>query len=155
MLPIADIGLRLADVEEMDLQSEPVETSGSWDTRSATLAAHGATRSEIAFLSGRRVELNAMPADVFVSFLERKLTEHGIRKVVRDCAILEVHARRLIEQRLVKEALLESSARFRAEAASANLPENLDARVRAFLNLDPELSWDQAIAVIVGDTKAA
>ncbi len=155
VLPIADIGLRLADVEEMDLQSEPVETSGSWDTRSATLAAHGATRSEVAFLSGRRCELNAMPADVFVSFLERKLTEHGIRKVVPDCAILEVHARRLIEQRLADEALQENRARYRAEAASARLPENLDEVVRSCLDLDSELSWDQAVALVVDCARAA
>ncbi len=37
-LPIVDIGLRLADVEEMRLQSEPVEVSGKWSARRATFA---------------------------------------------------------------------------------------------------------------------
>ena len=83
-LPIVDLGLRLADVEAMGLQSEPVETPGDWAKRAETLAAHGATEEEIAFLRRRRVELNAMPADVFVGFLERKLAEHGVRKVVPD-----------------------------------------------------------------------
>ena len=69
---IVDIGLRLSDVEAMGLDSEPVETSGDWSARSATLSAHGASVTEIKFLRHRRVELNAMPADMFVRFLERK-----------------------------------------------------------------------------------
>ena len=130
-LPIVDIGLRLADVEAMGLQSEPVETPGDWAKRAATLAAHGATEEEIAFLRRRRVELNAMPADVFVGFLERKLAEHGVRKVVPDRATLERHARRVIEQGLAEEALRENRARLQAEAASAALPADLDDRVRS------------------------
>jgi hypothetical protein len=76
-LPITDIGLRLADVEALDLQFEPVETPGSWAKRAEMLTQHGAPGREIAFLAERRVELNAMPADVFVRFLERKLVENG------------------------------------------------------------------------------
>ena len=132
-LPIVDLGLRLADVEAMGLQSEPVETPGDWAKRAATLAAHGATGREIAFLRRRRVELNAMPADVFVGFLERKLAEHGVRKVVPDRGTLERHARRVIERRLAEAALRENRARLQAEAASAELPEDLDARVRSVL----------------------
>ena len=148
-LPIVDIGLRLADVEAMDLQSEPVETSGSWRSRSETLREYGATREEINFLSSRRVELNAMPADVFVDFLERTLVEHGVRKVVPDRTTLERHARGVIEHRLVEEALLESRARLHAEAASAAIPDDLDDRVRTILRHKPELPWDLAVAAIV------
>ena len=79
---IVDLGLRLSDVEALRLDSEPVETSGDWSARAATLAAHGASVAEINFLRHRRIELNAMPGDVFVRFLERKLAEHGIGKVV-------------------------------------------------------------------------
>jgi hypothetical protein len=44
-----------------------------------------ATEEEIDFLlgdgeRGERVELNAMPSDVFVEFLEGKPAEHGIRR---------------------------------------------------------------------------
>jgi hypothetical protein len=51
---LIDIGLRLADVEAMDLQSEPVIVSG-WAKRIPTLLRHGATNPEIAFLEDRRV----------------------------------------------------------------------------------------------------
>jgi hypothetical protein len=69
--------------------SEPVETSGDWSARAATLSAHGASMKEISFLRHRRVELNAMPADVFIRFLVHKLAEHGIGKVVPDNDVLE------------------------------------------------------------------
>jgi hypothetical protein len=149
-LPIVDIGLRLADLEAMRLQWEPVETPGGWAKRAATLAAHGATGREIEFLRRRRVELNAMPADVFVGFLERKLAEHGVRKVVPDSGTLERHARRVIEQGLAAEILRENRARLQAEAASAALPADLDDRVRSVLGDRPELPWDLAVAAVVG-----
>ena len=134
----------------MGLQSEPVETPGDWAKRSETLAEHGATGAEIAFLRRRRVELNAMPADAFVGFLERKLAEHGVRKVVPDRATLERHARRVIERRLAEAALRENRARLQAKAASAELPEDLDARVRSVLGHRPELAWDLAVAAVLG-----
>jgi hypothetical protein len=149
-LPIVDLGLRLADAQGMGLEPEPVDTRGDWARRAATLAAHGATASEIRFLASRRVELNAMPADVFVGFLERKLAEHGVRKVVPDSGTLERHARRVIEQGLAEEALRANRARLQAEAASAALPADLDGRVRLLLEQKPELPWDLAVAVAIG-----
>jgi hypothetical protein len=64
-LPIFDIGLRLADVEDMQLESEPAETTGDWQKRAKTLQRHGATDEEIAFLRKDRVELNAMTSGTF------------------------------------------------------------------------------------------
>ena len=154
-LPIVDLGLRLADVAAMGLQWEPVETPGDWARRSATLAAHGATEEEIGFLRRRRVELNAMPADVFVGFLERKLAEHGVRKVVPDSGTLERHARRVIEQGLAEAALRENRARLQREAAAAELPADLDDRVRLLLEQEPELPWDLAVAAVIGSEWSA
>ncbi len=144
-----DIGLRLADVEAMDLQSEPVETPGRWAKRAKTLRAHGATSREIEFLAGRRVELNAMPSDVFIRFLERKLVENGVRKVVPDHGTLERHARRVIEQTFTEEVLRENQARLQAQATAVALPEDLSDQVRSLLQHEPELSWDRAVAAVV------
>jgi hypothetical protein len=75
---IIDLGLRLADVEEMDLESEPVAAKAAeWRSRRETLRRHGASKDEIAFLADRRVELNAMTSPQFLAFIENKLTEHG------------------------------------------------------------------------------
>jgi hypothetical protein len=79
-----DLGLRLADVEELDLEAEPVSFGNtSPDKIRDRLKLNGATPEEIDFLlEGQRVELNAMTSDQFVAFVERKLTEAGIAKVV-------------------------------------------------------------------------
>jgi hypothetical protein len=55
---------------------------GSREKRAANMRRNGATDEEIEFLLDRRVELNAMTSDQFVEFIERGLTEHGVRKVV-------------------------------------------------------------------------
>ncbi len=148
-LPIVDIGLRLKDVVALGLQSEPVDPQGSWEKRSRTLAEHGATRAEIDYLRTRRVELNALAADVFVSFLERKLAEQGIGKVVPDHGILVTHARRVVERDLVEALLQENRPRLQGAAASAPLPADLDVRVNAVLERRPVLSWDQAVAAVI------
>jgi hypothetical protein len=148
-LPAFDIGLRLADVAALGLEPEPVETKGDWSARARTLAEHGATAAEIGFLRDRRVELNAMPADVFVGFLERKLAEHGVRKVVPGRGVLEDHARRMIEQELAERELRGRAAARRAAAAAVALPADLADRVRALLERRPELPWDRAVGEVV------
>ena len=122
---IVDLGLRLSDVEALRLDPEPVEISGDWSARAATLAAHCANAREIGFLRHHRVELNAMPADVFVRFLERKLTEHGICKVVPGNDVLEQHARHVLTRALTNKALGAIRARDDEDAASIPLPSDL------------------------------
>jgi hypothetical protein len=152
---MVDLGLRLADVEAMDLQSEPVTVEGGRGARAMTLRKHGALEQEIDFLLGydggppRRVELNAMTSRQFVDFLERKLTEHGVAKVVPEPEIIEQHARRLIEQRLAKEALDKIRDQLAKEAAAHELPSDLGDQVRRLLTEQPQVSWDGALATIL------
>jgi hypothetical protein len=145
---IVDLGLRLADVEALGLDSEPVETSGDWSARTTTLAAHGASVTEINFLCHRRVELNAMPADVFVRFLERKLTEHGIGKVVPSDDVLEQHARNVLTRVLTNKALDAIRAKAEQDAASIPLSSELHEQVVAALRRQPDIPWDLAVASI-------
>ena len=75
--------MRLADVEEMGLDAEPTSNKGDDDAIARRLRINGATEEEVDFLIGEeRVELNAMTSDVFVEFVERKLNEHGVAKVI-------------------------------------------------------------------------
>jgi hypothetical protein len=143
---IVDLGLRLADVEAMGLDPEPVETSGEWSSRAATLATHGASAAEINFLRHRRVELNAMPADAFVRFLERKLTEHGIGKVVPHDDVLEQHARQVLVRALTNKALEATRSKVEEDAASILLPSKLHQQVVAVLKRHPDIPWDIAVA---------
>jgi hypothetical protein len=90
-----------------------------------------------------------MPADVFVDFLERKLREHAVRKVVPKQDVLEHHARRLIEQDRAQAMLSRAMATLQAEAATTALPPDLAGQVQAALIQRPEWSWDQAVAALV------
>jgi len=148
-IPIADIGLRLADVEALDLQSEPVTISGDWSKRAKTLAQYGANDDEIAFLRDRRVELNAMTSRQLVDLIEVKLAEHGVGKVVPKAAVIEGHARYLIEQRLADEALKKAVPEIAKQAAAVALPPELRQAVEAELKRAPHLPWDTAVSNIL------
>jgi hypothetical protein len=147
-VPLIDLGLRLEDVEELGLQSEPVDVTG-WDKRAETLRRHGATDEEIAFLEGERVELNAMTSPELIAFIEEKLELHGVTKLVPDQATLQEHARRLIEQQLAAAAVEKLKAELQREAATRELPADLSARIEALLVEQPELSWDAAVAEVL------
>ena len=86
---------------------------------------------------------------MFVAFLEHKLAEHGIQKMMPTGDILEQHARRVIEQRLADDVLRENQEALHHGAASASLPGNLVGQVGLLLAHQPQLSWDLAVAAIV------
>jgi hypothetical protein len=152
-LNVIDIGLRLTDVEEMGLDAEPVDggKAGEIEKRMETLQRHGATEEEIDFLQTHRVELNAMTAPQFVSFLESKLEEHGVEKLIPDEATIEKHARRIVEQIGTEKALKEILVEIQEEAQTVPLPENLTERIKEMLKDSPEMSWDTAVAEVIRD----
>jgi Topoisomerase 6 subunit A/Spo11, Toprim domain len=96
-ITVIDLGFSLADVEAMGLEAEyqhhPKERRSALEEN---LRTNGASEAEIAFMfrdfdrlrSTRRVELNAMTSPQFVAFVERKLRENGITKVVPDDDVL-------------------------------------------------------------------
>jgi hypothetical protein len=80
-----DLGLRLEDVQAFDLEdsAEAAATGdGSEDARAKNMKLNGATNEEIDFLLDRRVELNALTSRQLVEMVERKLTAHGLKKVI-------------------------------------------------------------------------
>jgi hypothetical protein len=126
---IVDIGLRLADIQRMGLGWEKYSPGGNWAKRTATLIRHGATEEEIKRLRTERVELNEMSSGVFVQFLERKLTEHGVRKVVPGGAVLEQHARRVITRTILNMRLDGLRAEIDRAAERIALPADLHRQV--------------------------
>jgi hypothetical protein len=142
-VPVVDLGLRLSDVEELGLNGEPYEIE-DWDARVDTLRRHGATDEEIEFLEDQRVELNALTAPQFVAFLEQKLAIHA-KKVLPVQAVIEAHARRIWEQLQAEERCKKLLEQIHAEAATAELPQNLVGQVKRLLKKESALSWDQAV----------
>ena len=84
---VIDLGLRLEDVD--GLETEDVYFAPQSRAKvAANLRENGATEAEIAFSLKQRVELNAFASDELVAWIERKLLEHGVAKVVPDADAL-------------------------------------------------------------------
>jgi hypothetical protein len=148
---VHDLGLRLADVQELGLDSEPVDYDGNIDPR-INLRASGATKAECDFLvdsgggwsgwAGQRVELNAMTSDQFVEWLEQKLTAAGVEKIVPDEETLAATYRRAKRLAVVQKTL--DSLAKQAEA-NVEVPADLVEKVKAGLADDEAESWDTII----------
>jgi hypothetical protein len=162
-ITVIDLGLSLQDVEALGLESEhQFHSKGDKYALIANLRENGATEAEIAFMfadfdatrSTRRVELNAMTSPQFIAFVERKLKEHGIAKVVPNQDLLaEVYAGLKRGQRLegaLQQAIEDLQDDDEEEGAvNFRAPKNLPRRIRALLKRQPTLRWDAALAEIV------
>lgn len=154
-----DLGLRLADVERYGLESEEVFYTGpnrrvlgdpgTIRTRIAPqLRANGATEEEIAFLVRRRVELNAFASDQLVAWIEDKLAEQGVRKVIPTQATLEAAARLVLREEIAARHLVRLAERIEGEVEATGLGELRSAIVRQ-LEAEPAMPWDAALQMIV------
>jgi predicted P-loop ATPase/GTPase len=79
------------------------------------------------------------------------LKEHGVEKLVPDEATLITHAKRLKEQAIAQRVLerLADYIKRKADAATADLPEELAQMVGEALADDPAKPWDEALADLV------
>jgi hypothetical protein len=153
---VIDLGVRLADVREHNLQSEPVvfgKPRGYWEVKNpaGNLRDNGATDDEIAFLvsggdgwsgyNGRRVEINAFDSDALIRWIEGKLRLHNIKKVIPDDGILGLAYRRAA-------VIGKLSDWAQKEIQNVVVPNGLMPAVERMIRDNPALSWDAAIAQI-------
>jgi hypothetical protein len=144
---VIDLGLRLEDVE--GLETEDVFIDAKLKAR-ANLRENGATEHEIDFLLHHRVELNAFASDEFVAWLERKLEQHGIAKVVPDGDALAAVYLRMRKQAAVQDHIDDLLGKLEDEPAPP-VPDDLVARIREKLSELPELSWDAVLRDLAED----
>ena len=153
---VIDLGLRLDDVDAEGLlgSAESHTDRGSEGARAANLRENGATKEEVEFLLDKRVELNAFTSDAFIEFIERKLEENGVGKVVPNKAMLTAVYRAIVQSDLAKggiEAAIAEAAKTRV-AVPADLKDQID----AYLEDHREAPWDAAVVTIVrGPKKSA
>lgn len=145
---VIDLGLRLEDVKKYDLESEPVVGSRISGEK---LEEYGATEAEIDFLESARVELNALTSGDLIKWIEAKLDEQGVEKVVPDAETLEDAFRRAQQIRHVEDAIAEAVEQARENSANAEPPDDLEEQVRERLCDDPKLSWDEVISRIADE----
>jgi Topoisomerase 6 subunit A/Spo11, Toprim domain len=143
-IEVIDLGLRLPDIK--GLQSEEAFDRGTRNRRAWNLQDNGATKAEIDFLLDQRVELNAMTSDQLVAFVERKLKKHGIKKIVPDKGELQ-EAYRLFAHSQKVETIIERELE-QLDGGEAQVPRDIEKRVRQHLARHPTARWDEAIAEI-------
>jgi hypothetical protein len=144
-----DLGLRRSDVEELGLHSECVGL-GNIDPAKLRhrLKRNGATDEEIKFLmSGRRVELNAMTSSQFIAFVEAKLKAHGVHKVIPDNERLLEAFELFMKNERVREAV-ETAMETMDDEDEIAAPDDLERRVREYLEQNPASTWDEAVCRI-------
>jgi hypothetical protein len=151
-ITITDLGLRLGDID--GLQSEDVFDRGNEDARRANLLKNGATQEEVEFLLTQRVELNAMTARQLFDFVERKLQEYGIRKVIPDKAELEDTYRLFARGREAKEIVDRELAKLNS-GSPVQVPADLRERVAEYLAAHPAARWDEAVAASTSSPSGA
>jgi len=136
---VIDLGLRLSDVEAMDLQSEPVIFKQQKHPGEKLRDYDDVTEKEIAFLiegragsnhwRGKRVELNAMTSAQFIAWLEAKLKEHGVEKIVPDSDTLAVAWQRAHRVSRIQAAI----KKIELAQTTVPVPKDLAAKVRIVL----------------------
>lgn len=147
---IRRLGLTLEQAQAMDLQSERQEVQGDQSRIIDGLAAHGATHDERMFIAGgERVELNAMPSDQFVSWIEDGLQRHGVRKVVPAAEIIERRARQIVGIQRLAGDVAELERMAQDYAARVDLPADLSEQVRRALEVNPAVPWEDALADVL------
>jgi hypothetical protein len=148
---VIDLGLRLEDVEAMQLAREWVAYESKIDPR-INLWECGATEEECDFLcSGRPLlagqvngyELNAMDSVRFITWLETKLREVGVCKVVPEQAVLETAYRQMVRLSRVQHAMDTAIATLPTDAAIP-VPANLVQQLRTAIEGTAQ-PWDEAL----------
>lgn len=159
---VTDLGLTLVDAQEMGLEPEPVTYGKADKSPRDEIRACGATEDEADFLCsdirdgewvGQRIELNAMDSGQFVAWIERKLTDAGVQKVIPDDATLAAAYRHAMRQTRLAEELARLAAAIQPDSFAA--PGGLTADVREILEADPAVPWDVAVRRCVNAAERA
>jgi Topoisomerase 6 subunit A/Spo11, Toprim domain len=145
-IEVIDLGLRLPDIEV--LEAERSFDRGSPAAICANLRANGATPEEAEFLLTQRVELNAFASDELVAFIERKLAECGIAKMVPTAERL-AKAYRLFARNSRIEEIVEAALQDEDDTA-IDVPSDLSEQVRSYLQEHPEEPWERAVEALMG-----
>ena len=115
------------------------------------LAVNGATNAEIDILLNGRVELNALTSDQLIAMIERKLKDHGIKKVIPDDDLLRETYLAFHASNELRDIYKEAESNFKATKIA--VPANLKQRVRAILAKHDDLRWDDAVQIVIDKTQ--
>jgi hypothetical protein len=147
-----DLGLRLRDID--GLEREPAAaTKISANILRGQLRENGATEAEINILLNERCELNAMTSDALVAMIERKLEDYGLEKVIPVADLISQTYRAFHRSHRLRRKFKEMEEEFDKEAATVEIPGNLEERVRAILGEHDDLRWDDAVQIVLDESQ--
>ena len=138
---VIDLGLQYGDIG--GLSPEP----GNSNISSERLSEAGLSGAAIDFLRSQRVELNAMTSPQLVEFVERKLKQHGIKKVIPDEDTLKETYKAFVKSDRLSEAFDEMKEKFDDDDNDDPIeaPKNLGAQVKKKMKEQPDITWYRAI----------
>ena len=93
-----------------------------------------------------------MTSPQFIDFIERKLRENSIAKVIPDETVLAEIYTGFEKGRRLKDAVRKLD---KIDMSGFSAPKNLQRRVRQYLKQHPAVRWDVALRAIVVETRAA
>ena len=143
---VIDLGLHYDDIA--DLTPEPSSSNIS-DER---LSQAGLDQDAIDFLSNQRVELNAMTSRQLVDFVENKLRQLGIQKVIPDAKTLASTYQMFAASDRLSEAFDEMKKKIEDEdedEARIEVPDDLEAQIKTKLEERPDITWHRAVRLVV------
>jgi hypothetical protein len=148
-IKVTDLGLRLTDIRAFGLEDryEDAHDKGDEESRRCNLRYNGATEEEAEILLHRRIELNALASDELVRFIEHKLEQVGIRKIVPGKDTLAEAYRTFARGERIREIIDEALEGLDDE--DIEIPHDLEERVRKHLMEHPEVRWDHAVSAIL------
>ncbi len=141
---VVDFGMNYSDIE--GLRPEPGDSNIS-DER---LEQAGVDQAAIDFLRDQKVELNAMTSRQLINFVERKLKQHGIAKVIPDAETLARTYEVFAASDRLSKAFQELKEKLESEEQEPiKAPKNLEAQVKNRLQQDPVLTWHRAVKLVI------
>jgi hypothetical protein len=141
---VIDLGLHYDDIN--GLPSEPSNSNIS-DER---LSRAGLGQAAIDFLRSQRVELNALTSRQLIDFVENKLRQRGIRKVIPSDETLARTYQMFAASDRMSEAFDELKQKLKDESEEPiKVPEDLVAKVKNKLRENSDITWHRALRLIV------
>jgi hypothetical protein len=141
-----DIGIRMEDVEKWGLDAEEQSHDNPESTR-WNLISNGATGEEADFVAGgQRVELNMFTSEDLVAYVEQKLQEHNVEKVIPGEQTLELAWQRA--HRGIRVNAIIDGEDVDLDKAIPSAPGDLAEQIKTAFDEDDTQSWDEALWAI-------
>jgi hypothetical protein len=139
---VIDLGLQFDDIDDLDPEDYDCKIGRD------RLEQAGVGDAAIDFLMDQRVELNAMTSRQLVDFVERKLNDYGVAKLIPGPDMLADAYRMFVASERLSEKFEELEDEVKEETNRVEVPDDLRAKVEKYLKATREITWHRAVQLI-------